>query len=170
VVWAQAASPFQARDGEPMSSPERRIRNRERRRGWDSNPRAPCDANSFRDCPALAGGRSRKPNSEADHHQGNVLGNETRIRTQDARLPICGHQDDGQALARSAHGLPTRGRAIGIDESGAVGIGRATLDRKVNGFIHDVRCWRSLGVSAHTQECIWAKPERNVWSALEPPM
>ena len=21
------------------------------RRGWDSNPRAPCDANSFRDCP-----------------------------------------------------------------------------------------------------------------------
>src|SRR5689334_18143289 len=22
------------------------------RRGWDSNPRAPCDANSFRDCPA----------------------------------------------------------------------------------------------------------------------
>jgi hypothetical protein len=29
-----------------------RARNRdERRRGWDSNPRTPCDVNSFRDCP-----------------------------------------------------------------------------------------------------------------------
>jgi hypothetical protein len=120
-----------------------------KRRGWDSNPRTPCDANGFRDCLTARPWLSRKPNPAATHRQGNVLGNETRIRSQDARLSICGHQDDRKSLTSGVHSLPPRRWRARVDERRAVGKGRVTLDRKIDGFIHDRRRWRPFEIGFH---------------------
>jgi hypothetical protein len=62
-----------------------------------------------------------------------------KLGLQDVSASVGRDEHDGQALIGSALDRMAGRRGVGVDESGFLGVGGATLDRKVEGFVHHLR-------------------------------